>query len=202
MPSPHHPYRAAGEQPRARVLELVTGITPADTLEAEHLRTTRHWITNGAPLCRMRPPDVPPMHLVSYIAVRDAARGQMLQVSHRKAGLWLPAGGHVEPGEDPWETVVRECREELHIDAVPSPTTGPAPLFLTVTPTRGPHSHTDVSLWYVLHADADAVTTYDEREFASIRWLTDAEVLDEPIEAVDPHMHRFTHKLQHTSRTA
>ncbi|MFE5112552.1 hypothetical protein [Streptomyces sp. NPDC056663] len=28
----------------------------------------------------------------------------MLLVAHRKAGLWLPAGGHVEPGEDPWRT--------------------------------------------------------------------------------------------------
>lgn len=38
--------------------------------------------------------------------------------------MWLPPGGHVEPGEDPWQTVVRECREELHIDAVPSSVTG------------------------------------------------------------------------------
>ncbi|MFG2951581.1 NUDIX domain-containing protein [Streptomyces adustus] len=47
----------------------------------------------------------------------------MLLVAHCKAGLWLPAGGHVEPGEDPWAAMVRECREELGIHATASPIT-------------------------------------------------------------------------------
>ncbi|MFD9132827.1 hypothetical protein ACFVZA_10390 [Streptomyces bottropensis] len=34
--------------------------------------------------------------------------------------------------------MVRECREELGIEAVASPITGERPLFLTVTRTRGP----------------------------------------------------------------
>lgn len=77
------------------------------------------------------------MHLVSYFAVLDDTRGQLLLVAHRKAGLWLPAGGHVESGEDPWAAVVRECREELGIEAVASPVAGELPFFLTVTGTRG-----------------------------------------------------------------
>ncbi|WP_425276650.1 NUDIX domain-containing protein [Streptomyces diastatochromogenes] len=51
----------------------------------------------------------------------------MLLVAHRKAGLWLPAGGHVEPGVNPWAAVVRECHEELGIEAVASPITGGIP---------------------------------------------------------------------------
>ncbi|MGW6144798.1 NUDIX domain-containing protein [Streptomyces sp. NPDC055140] len=115
------------------------------------------------------------MHLVSHFVVLDDARGQLLLVAHRKAGLWLPAGGHVEPGEDPWATVVRECREELGIEAVASPIAGEHPLFLTVTRTRRHGVHTDVSLWYLLNADADAdtITSNDRSEFDTIRWLTD-----------------------------
>jgi 8-oxo-dGTP pyrophosphatase MutT (NUDIX family) len=36
---------------------------------------------------------------------------------HRKLGAWLPAGGHIEPGEDPVQAVLREVREEFAIEA-------------------------------------------------------------------------------------
>ncbi|MEV6175498.1 hypothetical protein AB0L99_45885 [Streptomyces sp. NPDC051954] len=71
-------------------------------------------------------------------------------------------------------------------------------LFLTVTETRGQGAHTDISLWYLLTADADTITSYDQGEFNAIRWLTYEQVLDESDELLDPHMHRFTHKLQDT----
>jgi 8-oxo-dGTP pyrophosphatase MutT (NUDIX family) len=36
---------------------------------------------------------------------------------HRKIGAWLPAGGHIEPGEDPVEATLREVREEFAVEA-------------------------------------------------------------------------------------
>ncbi len=135
------------------------------------------------------------MHLVSYFVVLDETRKELLLVAHRKAGLWLPSGGHVEPQEDPWETVVRECREELCIAAVPATVGAKAPFFLTVTQTRGPGRHTDVSLWYLLQADVDQITSFDEGEFEAIKWLSLGQVLDQPMDTLDPHMHRFTRKL-------
>jgi 8-oxo-dGTP pyrophosphatase MutT (NUDIX family) len=180
---------------------LLGGITPYDDLERAHLATADAWLASGAPVYRTRKPDVPPTHLVSYFAVLDeesgpaGPAGRLLLVAHRGAGLWLPAGGHVEPAEDPWRTVRRECREELGISAVPATGFGPVPFFLTVTATRGPGTHTDVSLWYVLRARARDVVSYDEQEFAAIRWQTPDEVLAEPPGTLDPHMHRFTGKL-------
>lgn len=52
--------------------------------------------------------------------VRD---GKTLLLKHKKLGLWLPPGGHVEPGETPDEGVRREVREEtgLEIDFVVAP---------------------------------------------------------------------------------
>ncbi|MHA6765544.1 NUDIX domain-containing protein [Streptacidiphilus sp. PAMC 29251] len=135
------------------------------------------------------------MHLVSYFVVVDAARAELLLVAHRKAGLWLPSGGHVEPGEDPWDTVLRECDEELRTRAVPSAVSGKRPFFLTVTRTRAQGQHTDVSLWYVLQAEAADITSFDEDEFEAIRWLPLRQVLAEPAATLDPHMHRFTGKL-------
>ncbi|MCC9309394.1 NUDIX domain-containing protein [Kitasatospora sp. RB6PN24] len=189
-------------QSRSTLLESVGAVQPWDELERAHLTAVTEWIAGGAPLYRVRKPDGPPMHLVSYFVVRDEARGQLLLVDHRKAGLWLPAGGHVEPGEDPWATVVRECHEELGITAVASPLTGERPFFVTVTRTRGQGAHTDVSLWFLLDADADSVTSYDEGEFSAVRWLTEAQVLAEPTELLDPHMHRFIRKLQRAGGSA
>ena len=36
---------------------------------------------------------------------------------HRRIGTWLPAGGHMEPGEDPVEATLREVSEELAVEA-------------------------------------------------------------------------------------
>lgn len=186
---------------RSRITRLVTRIQPTDQQEHDHINETVRWIASGAPLHRHRKPADPATHLVSYFVVIDEPAGQLLLVAHRGAGLWLPTGGHVEPAEDPWHTVARECQEELHIPATPHPTTGRQPLFLTVTQTRGPHPHTDVSLWYVVQAAATDVTSYDTTEFASIRWATPRQVLTEPTETLDPHMHRFTRKLTATIPT-
>lgn len=35
---------------------------------------------------------------------------------HRKLQMWLPAGGHIELNEDPYEAAVREVREEFSVE--------------------------------------------------------------------------------------
>ncbi len=168
---------------------------PWDEQEREHIAAAVEWVASGAPLYRTRKPDVPLMHLVSYFVVLDEARSELLLVAHRTAGLWLPSGGHVEPMEDPWDTVTRECREELRVEAVPSTVSGTRPFFLTITRTRGQGRHTDVSLWYVVQSNVDGITSFDEEEFEAIKWLSAQRILTEPVNTLDPHMHRFTRKL-------
>jgi 8-oxo-dGTP pyrophosphatase MutT (NUDIX family) len=127
----------------------------------------------------------------------------VLLTAHRKSGLVLPPGGHCEEGESPWQTVLRECLEELGIPAVATPWLGQEPLFVTVTETQGStvRRHTDVSLWYVIDvAREDRRLRPDPREFDGVQWLTLDELLAEPVERFDPHMHRFTRKLRAASR--
>lgn len=51
------------------------------------------------------------------VATAYVVRGdKTLLLKHRKLGLWLPPGGHVEPGETPDEAVRREVREETGLD--------------------------------------------------------------------------------------
>lgn len=131
------------ESTRAELLRIISRIPAPDQTSRDHLDTAVSWIRSGAPLWRTEASATPPVHLVSYFLPRDPHIGRFLLVHHRKAGLLLPAGGHVEPFEDPWQTVDREAGEELRL----TPCSGPQePVFLTVTQTHGPGVHTDVSL--------------------------------------------------------
>jgi 8-oxo-dGTP pyrophosphatase MutT (NUDIX family) len=195
---------AATDDARLVITRTVAELSPFDELEAEHRATTLSWIESGAELCRTAPPDTPPAHLVSYFVPFDRRREAVLLTAHRKSGLDLPPGGHCEPGETPWETTRRECVEELDIPAVALPELGPRPLLITVTQTRAtvPGRHTDISLWFVLEVSADdPALRPDPGEFAGVRWLTLDELLAEPIERFDPHMHRFARKLRRNLMT-
>lgn len=50
------------------------------------------------------------------VAVFVVWRGSVLLHRHRKLRLWLPPGGHVEPGELPDEAAVREVLEETGVE--------------------------------------------------------------------------------------
>jgi 8-oxo-dGTP pyrophosphatase MutT (NUDIX family) len=183
---------------RSAIASLVADVHPHDTLEAEHKRDALDWIQTGAPLFRVTKLDDPPKHLVSYVVVCDELSRSVLFVDHINAGLWLPAGGHVEPDEHPWRTVTRETREELGVEALPIPRFGASPLFVTVTDTRGTPSHVDVSLWFVLTGTAGTAYDFDRREFRACRWMSFSEVVAMSSSARDPHAHRFIAKLDAT----
>jgi 8-oxo-dGTP pyrophosphatase MutT (NUDIX family) len=173
---------------RDAIREEIAAITPLDMLEQQYLASALEWIDSGAELCRIAKPATPPVHLVSYFAVIDV--DNILLVDHKNAQLWLPTGGHVEPGEHPRETVLRELNEELGFlpsEAVTSP------IMVTCTTTVGlTAGHTDVSLWYVVRASRSQPITFDEQEFNTVRWFRFDEI---PFERSDPHMKRFVEKL-------
>lgn len=173
------------------VQSMVTAIEPHDAEEQQHIGATRRWLQSGVPFIRTLPPDVPSQHLVSYFVLVDRDAEKLLLVDHRKASLWLPGGGHVEPDEHPRTTAARELAEELSI--MPAFVVD-EPLFLTVTRTVGSTAgHTDVSLWFVLEASSDSTITFDQGEFIDVRWFGFDDV---PWERTDPHMRRFVAKLR------
>jgi 8-oxo-dGTP diphosphatase len=170
-------------------------IEPFDAVERMHLADAMAWVESGAQLWRTAKPATPPKHLVSYFVVVDG--DHVLLVDHRNARLWLPTGGHVEPGEHPRVTVVRELMEELGVS--PQQPVG-APLMVTCTATVGlTAGHTDVSLWYVVHVSRTQQLAWDAQEFNDVRWFRLEQI---PFERSDPHMGRFVGKLALRSRCA
>jgi 8-oxo-dGTP diphosphatase len=213
MSSPSGPYRASrskglgsalargastplepAEDMRNAIREEVASIEPFDALERAHREDALAWIDSGAELCRIQKPATPRKHLVSYFVLVD--HDHVLLVDHRNARLWLPTGGHVELGEHPRATVARELGEELGLELSEAPE---APVMLSASETVGTTAgHTDVSLWYVIHADRRIALEFDAREFHSVQWF---HFDNTPVSRSDPHLVRFLRKLALASRS-
>ncbi len=175
---------------RSQIRSLASQIPPLDEEETRHIAFVEKWIDSGAGIFRIAKPATPNPHLVAYFLLIDPQKQQLLLVDHKKANLWLPAGGHVEPNEHPKETVSREIQEELGVRADFLLET---PLFLTVTETTThKDKHTDVSFWYILKGSTTTPFEFDEGEFHSIRWFSREEI---PLQRSDPHMGRLMQKL-------
>ncbi|MEO1797660.1 MAG: NUDIX hydrolase [Pseudomonadota bacterium] len=174
---------------RRKIRDEIAGIAPYDKREAQDISEALAWVDSGATLTRVAKPATPPRHLVSYFLAVDG--DHILLVDHIKAGLWLPSGGHVEPGEHPRETVEREIIEELGIQAEFAVA---GPLFLTATTTVGQTpGHVDVSLWYVVRGDRHQEISFDRSEFHRVQWFHREDI---PLGRTDPELGRFLGKMR------
>lgn len=175
---------------RTTIKRMISSLEPLDALEQEHISFVQHWLSTAKEIFRIIKPSTPDMHLVSYFVLFDPIEEKILLSDHKKSGLWLPTGGHIEPGEHPWTTVEREAIEELGIPAIPL---FEAPLFLSVTKTsKIVEEHTDISLWYVLKGNVHQELNFSREEFHTVQWFSIDEI---PYHCSDQHMHRFVTKL-------
>jgi 8-oxo-dGTP pyrophosphatase MutT (NUDIX family) len=107
--------------------------------------------------------------------VAIARRGERFLAIRRGRAVAAPGrvcfpGGHVEPGEEDREAVVRECREELqaHVEVV-------ACVWQSVTPWGTALS------WWMVELDPAAELVPHPIEVEAIYWMTLEELLAEPM---------------------
>ena len=91
-----------------------------------------------------------PVHITAS-ALIVGGRGIVLH-KHKRLGLWLQPGGHIDPGERPSEAALREAREETGL-AVHWPVGIDTPPIAHVDVHPGPRGHTHLDLRYVVHAE-------------------------------------------------
>lgn len=106
-----------------------------------------------------------PVH-VTGSAIVVGPRGVVL-LRHKRLGMWLQPGGHIDPGESPWEAAVREAREETGLDVRFD---GDAPPLVHVDVHPGGRGHTHLDLRYLVHG-GDADPTPPEGESQEIGWF-------------------------------
>lgn len=118
----------------------------------------------------------PYTHFCVYFAAFDPSKRNVFVGHHKKSGLWLFNGGHIDKGEDLSSALEREIGEEWGIK-IPLENIG-RPLLLTITeipPNQKQICQTHYDIWYFVPSSKDAVKFNQEllaKEFFETRWLT------------------------------
>lgn len=84
------------------IAQEVASVAPYDSLEESHIASTLQWVKSTNAIFRVKKPDIPPKHLVSYFVLIDEQHKSILLCDHIKAQLWLPPGGRVEVVPHRW----------------------------------------------------------------------------------------------------
>ena len=116
-----------------------------------------------------------PVH-VTGSAIVSGRRGTVLHL-HKRLGLWLQPGGHIDPGELPSQAAVRETEEETGLVGRVAPG-APQPFHLDVH-SAGNHVHLD--LRYLLLCD-EGDPSPGPGESAQVRWFS----LEDASRVADP----------------
>lgn len=118
--------------------------------------------------------DADPTHVTASSIVLDG-EGQTALHLHKRLGLWLQPGGHIDAGEWPADAALREANEELGI-SVRHPVEGPRMVHLDVHDGGRGHLHLD--LRYLLLAAEGANFAPGEGESQDVRWVPVADIDD------------------------
>lgn len=104
---------------------------------------------------------------VTASAVVTGDAGVVLHL-HKRLAMWLQPGGHIDPGEAPWDAALREAREET---GLPVSAVGERGGLLHVDVHPGPRGHTHLDLRY--HLTAPPVAPAPPRgESPDVRWFS------------------------------
>jgi 8-oxo-dGTP pyrophosphatase MutT (NUDIX family) len=153
-----------GVQPASEhIRDLVTAHQPRDERERASMHRMLAELEHLDAPCDER---TGPVH-VTASAVVVGPRGTLLHL-HRRLDRWMQPGGHIEPGEEPWEAACREVAEETGM-AVRHPPGGPRLLHVDVH--QGAKGHTHLDLRYLVVAD-DVEPSPPPGESQQVRWCS------------------------------
>lgn len=130
-------------------------------------------------------------HFTASAVILDS-RKRVLMMWHKKYGMWMTMGGHMDENEIPEEAAARECKEETGIDVEivhkpgvdyfkSDPTTGrmltpPYALLLENVPeniNKGEPAHQHIDFIYLAKPmDERQALQVHEREGSELEWFT------------------------------
>jgi 8-oxo-dGTP pyrophosphatase MutT (NUDIX family) len=168
---------------RGEVRALLVGHDPRDTKEDADRRAMLGFLEGLAePFSR----EQAGAHFTASALVVDPARGRTALVHHRKLGLWVQPGGHLDPGDPSYDAAaLREVREELGLEGAVEE---PRPLHLDIHEIPTPPAHLHLDVRFLVVADGDLALSPESHE---VRWCT----LDEAVQLGDASVARLVASL-------
>lgn len=158
------------------IVELRAAVMARDPVDVREKESVERILTELDRLPRPFDEHADAVH-VTGSAVVVGPRGVVLH-RHRKLGLWLQPGGHIDPGETPAQAARREAEEETGLE-LGHPRGIPHLVHVDVHP--GPHGHTHLDIRFLLEAgDEDPAPGPEESQ--DVRWFD----WDEAIDIADP----------------
>lgn len=109
-----------------------------------------------------------PTH-VTGSALLVGPRGVLLHL-HKRLGIWLQPGGHVEAGETPWDAAMREAAEETGL-GLAWPGSERVPPLAHLDVHDGGRGHTHLDLRYLLAVAGDDEPRPPAGESQDVRWF-------------------------------
>jgi len=164
-----------------RVASLRTEIAVLPAVDDRARRSQSAFVAALDHLARPFDEHADPTHVTASAIVRSEA-GVLLH-RHKRLGLWLQPGGHIDPGEAPPQAAVREVAEETGLDAAH---TSDPPRIVHVDVHPGGRGHTHLDVRYLLWALA-VPPRPPTNESQDVAWFT----LADAIAIADPGLRGF-----------
>jgi 8-oxo-dGTP pyrophosphatase MutT (NUDIX family) len=147
---------------------VIDAYDPVDPRERGFRERMLSLLELGAPFSRAQ---LVPGHLTASAFVISPAADELLLIFHRKLGIWVQPGGHIEPGDESLVAAARrEVAEEVGLSLGPDVTAEVFDLDIHAIPARkdeAAHEHFDVR--YCFHAPTLDFKASDE--VADARWV-------------------------------
>lgn len=114
-----------------------------------------------------------PHHYCTFFLPYDKQAGKIYLGHHIKADDWISPGGHIEPGETPSLTSIREMKEELGVH-ITEDMLEPFDLSVKIIDRPGSGCTLHYDLWHLVHI-AEQDFDYLKSEYHDAGWFPVAE---------------------------
>lgn len=155
-------YRVVVVELRQSVRDAVLSRRPVDARERESIVD---FLTRFDALPQPFSEQADRVHVTASAIVLSDDRQRVVLHRHKRLGLWLQPGGHIDEGEAPCDAALREAAEETGLPVVLG-----SPDLIHVDVHRGPRKHTHLDLRYLVTSPRVAPAPPDG-ESKDVKWF-------------------------------